>query len=115
MAASPGGIPPVIPGLSPDMSYMVGTLGFGGIAGWSVGYTLKKVAKVVALIIGVVFIGIQVLAANHFIAIDWQKIQATVPDKSLQDAASAGMGMLTYNLPFAGAFLLGFAAGFRSG
>jgi len=36
-------------------------LGFGGITGAIVGYTAKKVTKVVAILLGLVFILIQVL------------------------------------------------------
>ena len=63
-----GETPAVPSSLPPEFNYYLGTLGFGGIAGWSVGFTLKKVAKLAALVLGVVIIAVQALSYNHFIA-----------------------------------------------
>lgn len=87
----------------------------GGLAGWSVGFTLKKFAKMAALLVGVIFIALQALAYHHFIAVDWQKIQQFVPDSRLQEWWMAMMGVLTYQFPFAGSFAVGFFLGFRKG
>ncbi|OGK11073.1 MAG: hypothetical protein A2W80_04765 [Candidatus Riflebacteria bacterium GWC2_50_8] len=91
------------------------TLGGGGLAGWAVGFTLKKVAKLAALVLGVGFISIQYLAYNRYITIDWERIKTTVPDESIEQSASSLMSVLTYNLPFAGSFVVGFWMGFRKG
>ena len=110
-AATPGqGIP-----LPDDVKFILMTLGGGGLAGWAVGFTLKKVAKLAALVLGVGFISIQYLAYNSYITIDWERIKNTVPDEKLEQSANSLMSMLTYNLPFAGAFLVGFWMGFRKG
>ena len=58
-------------------TYWLATLGGGGIAGWCVGYTLKKVAKVVAIFLGITFITLQYLAYKHVITVDWTKVQFT--------------------------------------
>lgn len=113
-AAASGTVSP-IPGVPPEVAYAIGTLGFGGLAGWSVGFTLKKAAKIFALIIGIVFISVQALAYKQFISVDWNKIQGLVPNRALEEAWTGGMSILTYNVPFAGAFLLGFLMGFRKG
>ncbi|PKL44883.1 MAG: hypothetical protein CVV41_05655 [Candidatus Riflebacteria bacterium HGW-Riflebacteria-1] len=91
------------------------TLGGGGLAGWAVGFTLKKVAKLAALVLGVCFISIQYLAYNRYITIDWERIKTTVPDETIEQSASSLMSVLTYNLPFAGSFAVGFWMGFRKG
>ena len=115
-AAGSAGVPASpIPGVPPEVAYAIGTLGFGGIAGWSVGFTLKKAAKMLALLIGIVFISIQALAYKQFLSVDWNKIQGLVPDRALEEAWMGGMSMLTYNFPFAGAFLVGLLMGFRKG
>ena len=101
--------------LGSDGKFMVATLGGGGIAGWAVGYTLKKVAKVVALFLGVTFITLQYLAYKHVITVDWTKVQNAVDKQHLEKSAEGLMSMLTYNLPFAGSFLVGFWLGFRKG
>ena len=101
--------------LPPEFNYYLGTLGFGGIAGWSVGFTLKKVAKIVAIILGIAIIAIQALAFNSFIAIDWDKIQLAMPPGTFATWWDKLWAVLSYNLPFAGAFLGGFLLGFRKG
>ena len=106
--AMPGGLPP-------DVKFLLGTLGGGGIAGWAVGYTLKKFAKILALIVGIAFISLQWLAFNSFITIDWNKIKSAVPDESIERSATGLMSVITYNLPFAGYFIVGFWLGFRKG
>lgn len=101
--------------LPASWKFVVTTLGFGGIAGWSVGYTLKKVAKLAALLIGVVVIALQFLAFQKLITIDWQRIQQSVPESSMEQAWAGLMSVLAYNMPFAGAFAVGMFMGFRSG
>lgn len=102
-------------GLPPEFNYYLGTLGFGGIAGWSVGFTLKKVAKLAAIVLGIAIIAIQALSYHHIIAIDWDKIQMAMPPGSLTTWWDKLWAMLSYNLPFAGGFLTGFLLGFRKG
>lgn len=110
-AAAPGqGI-----ALPEDIKFILMTLGGGGLAGWAVGFTLKKVAKLAALVLGVCFISIQYLAYNRYITIDWERIKTTVPDETIEQSASSLMSVLTYNLPFAGSFAVGFWMGFRKG
>ena len=101
--------------LPPEMRFNIMTLGTGGFAGWAVGYTLKKFAKLAALIVGISFMSLQLLAFNHFITIDWERIKAAVPDESIENSGMALMSAVTYNLPFAGTFLVGFWMGFRKG
>lgn len=102
-------------GLPPDVKFILATLGGGGIAGWAVGYTMKKFAKMLALIVGVAFISLQMLAFNRYIIIDWERIKSAVPDKSIEQSATGLMSIITYNLPFAGSFMVGFWLGFRKG
>lgn len=104
-----------LPSLPPDVKFALVTLGGGGIAGWAVGFTLKKFAKMAALVVGVAFISLQLLAFNKFITIDWEAIKSAVPDESLEQSATSVMQIITYNLPFAGSFVVGFWLGFRKG
>lgn len=99
-----------------NYKFILTTLGAGGVAGWAVGFTLKKVAKIFALILGVVFVSLQVLAYKKLISIDWGKIESMVTEnKQLESSVSGVMSVITYNLPFAGSFLVGFWLGFRKG
>lgn len=105
----------ILESMPPELKFTLVTLGSGGIAGWAVGFTLKKFAKLAALIVGVAFISIQYLAFHQYITIDWDKIKHSVPEESIEQSWVSVMSVLTYNLPFAGAFLVGFWMGFRKG
>jgi uncharacterized membrane protein (Fun14 family) len=107
--------PQILQNIPPEFKFMLATLGSGGLTGWAVGFTLKKFAKLAALIVGVAFISLQFLAYNHFISIDWEKIRQTVPNESIEASWTSLVSVLTFNLPFAGAFLVGFWMGFRKG
>ncbi len=94
-------------------------LGFGGVAGAIVGYTAKKLTKLVALGLGLVFIVIQVLIYYRFIAVDWQAIEHSAHDV-WTDAqgvtlAERAWQVVSANLPFGGAFAVGFGIGFKVG
>jgi uncharacterized membrane protein (Fun14 family) len=94
-------------------------LGFGGITGAIVGYTAKKVTKIVAILLGVVFILIQFLVYKGLISVNWDAVQTTAeavwqsPDgRTLADRA---WEVVTISLPFGGGFVGGFALGFKLG
>ncbi len=94
-------------------------LGFGGVAGAIVGYTAKKVTKLVALLLGAVFIVIQLLAYQGFLTVNWHAVQTTAEgvwvDPQGVTLADRIWAMLSANLPFGGAFIAGFALGFKMG
>ncbi len=99
-----------------NYKFILVTLGAGGIAGWAVGFTLKKIAKVLALVLGVVFISLQVLAFKNLIVIDWVKIEGLYANNTeLEGTLAKAMSVVTYNLPFVGSFMVGFWMGFKKG
>ena len=91
-------------------------LGIGGVAGFCVGYAMKKVAKLAAIILGFAFIGLQYLAYKGIIAIDYTALKSWA--SSLIGQAGEAQGFiidLFANLPFgtglAGGLLLGLKQG----
>lgn len=94
-------------------------LGFGGVAGAVVGYTAKKVTKLVALALGLVFIVIQALVYLEVLSVNWGAVQAGA-EQVWSDAqgvtlADRAWAILSANLPFGAAFAAGFALGFKLG
>lgn len=112
LASNSSDITTLIP---PEMKLTAVTLGMGGLTGWAVGFTMKKFAKLAALVVGISFISLQFLAFHKFITIDWDKIKSAVPNEQVQKTWMEAMSTLTFNLPFAGSFLAGFWLGFRKG
>ncbi len=94
-------------------------VGFGAIAGFIAGYALKKVGKVVAIALGLLFIAVQVLAWSGFVSVNWGVVQERVDPMltgdSLQGTWSALLSLLTYNIPFAAAFVPAFILGLKRG
>lgn len=94
-------------------------LGFGGVAGAVVGYTAKKVTKLVALVLGLVFIAIQLLVYMQFVSVDWHAVQEGAEhvwsDARGVTLADRAWEVLSANLPFGAAFAAGFALGFKFG
>ena len=98
----------------------IGTdLGFGGVAGALVGYAAKKVTKVVAIVLGLAFITVQYLVYMKFVSVDWKAVQDTAEhvwtDPQGVTLADHAWQVLSANLPFGGAFAVGFALGFKLG
>jgi uncharacterized membrane protein (Fun14 family) len=94
-------------------------LGFGGVAGAVVGYASKKVTKLVALALGLVFIIIQGLVYLHVVTVDWHTVQTGAEhlwkDPHGVTLASRAWNILSANLPFGAAFAAGFGIGFKLG
>ena len=94
-------------------------LTFGAVAGFASGYALKKVGKLAAILLGILFIGVQVLVYYGVAEIDWLRIQESVNPLLSSESLNQGwrnlVGLLTANVPFAAAFIPGFLLGFQRG
>ena len=94
-------------------------LGFGGAVGLAAGYVVKKFTSAVLMLIGLSVIALQVMAYLGWLSVDWSSLETQVVG-AWHSAASEttrewAYRVLTANLPFAGAFGAGFAAGFKVG
>ena len=94
-------------------------LSFGALAGFAAGYALKKLGKVAAIVLGLLFIALQVLAYYGFVTIDWLEVQNRVnpllESESLNRLWQALVNVLTYNITFAAAFVPGLIVGLKRG
>ena len=107
---------------------LLANLSFGAIMGYSSGYALKKVGKALAFIIGIGFISLQTAISYGYIeGINWTKVRddaakqmdtnkdGTVDTKDVKEYWKILKKVLTYKLPAAGGFSLGFVWGVRYG
>ncbi|OGD46100.1 hypothetical protein A3K69_05035 [Candidatus Bathyarchaeota archaeon RBG_16_57_9] len=95
---------------------LVAQLGVGGIGGLCVGYAIKKVAKIVAVIVGLFFLGLQYLAYQGIINIDYVGLENWAG--GVVSGMGALEGVLTImiaNLPFAASFTVGLVMGLKMG
>lgn len=107
-----------LPDLSAALPW-VQQLTFGAVAGFVAGYALKKIGKLAAIIVGILFVIIQLLAWTGFLSVNWGVVQDAVDPllktESLDSAWSGLLRVLTYNIPFAAAFVPAFVWGVKRG
>lgn len=105
-----------MPTLSNILTPIVGEVGIGGLGGFLSGWALKKAAKMVAVIIGVAFLGLQYLAFKDIIKIDYGALQEWATD--LVGSAGFLQNLLVdfiTHAPFGAAFVGGFYIGLQKG
>jgi len=91
-------------------------LGVGGVAGLCVGYALKKMGKIVAFVLGLAFIGLELLAYKGIIDINYDALEAWGAELIGQVGVLEGlMTLIIANMPFAASFLIGLAIGVKMG
>lgn len=90
-------------------------LGTGGIGGFLVGYSIKKVAKIVAVMLGLLFVGLQYLAYVGILQINYDKLIESAQGLTGRVGEFTLPSFLISNIPFAGSFAAGFAIGFAKG
>lgn len=85
---------------------VVTQFGFGGGAGFVLGYALKKVLKVFFVLLGLYLASLVYLDNRGYIDLNYNKMV-----EALQNLDFSAM---SFNVPLAG-FALGFAVGFKAG
>ena len=95
---------------------LITQLGVGGIIGLCIGYALKKVAKIVAAIIGLFTLGLIYMETQGLISVDWLGVE-TWGNTALGSLGQmeGTLGAVLSNLPFAGGAIVGFGLGIKMG
>lgn len=95
---------------------LLSQLGVGGIGGLCVGYAIKKLAKMVAFVIGLAFLGLQYLAYQGIISIHYGILKTWASNMVRGTGALEGvLTVILANLPFSSSFLVGLALGMKMG
>lgn len=106
---------------------IITTIGGGFFAGILIGYSLKKVLKLAAVVVGLFFAGVAYLQYQQILSVNWNKLQAA-SQNLLSNLANAtnhipgfdanGNGTLaitSLGIPLTGSMSTGFAIGFMKG
>ena len=111
------------------------TLGGGFFVGVLIGYALKKVIKIAAIIVGLFLAGLAYLQSQQIAIINWNKLQTvsegtitTLSNAILQipvvtgstgnfntTATASPIVMTSFGIPLTGSMSAGFAIGFMKG
>lgn len=95
---------------------LVGELGVGGVGGFLVGYAMKKIAKLVAMVLGIGFVGLQYLAYKGFIIIDYSAMRTWATNVvGGMEGAQNWVADFVAHAPFGAAFVGGFYFGLKKG
>ena len=108
------------------------TLGGGFFVGVLIGYALKKVIKIVAVLFGLILAGLAYLQYHQIASINWNKLQ-TVSEGTIttlsnaiiiqvpgigytsDQTATASLAMTSFGIPLTGSMSAGFTIGFIKG
>jgi uncharacterized membrane protein (Fun14 family) len=102
--------------LSNILTPIAGEIGIGGVGGFLAGWALKKVAKIVAVIIGIAFLGLQYLAYRGVISIDYTALQTWVRELIGQTSGVQTLiADFIVHAPFGAAFIGGLYLGIHRG
>lgn len=96
-----------------DKGYV--NLTFFAAGGYCTGYSVKKLGKIAAFILGLEFLGLQALVKGGYVKVNWNKLAGDFsPTKArLKSLLRLILSIATYNLPYAMTFVAGFFAGFK--
>jgi uncharacterized membrane protein (Fun14 family) len=108
------------------------TMGGGFFVGVLIGYALKKVIKLVAVIFGIFLAGLAYLQYHQIVNVNWNKLQtisegaiATLSNAIVQITSNSGdvhaaatassLAMTSFGIPLTGSMSAGFTVGFIKG
>ena len=109
-----------------NFNSVAATVGGGFLGGILIGYAMKKVVKLAAVVVGLFFAGITYLQYQNIVNINWNKLQAE-SQNALSTLANATTQIPGFNsnyhtgalsnlgVPLTGSMSMGFAIGFMRG
>ncbi|MGQ9530979.1 MAG: FUN14 domain-containing protein [Candidatus Bathycorpusculaceae bacterium] len=102
--------------MSEIISPLAYQLGLGGIGGFIVGYAIKKLSKLIAIVIGLFILALIYLSTQGIISINYGKLFDALKNGLgfAGQAAEWFIGLISL-LPFMGSFIVGFLLGFKLG
>jgi uncharacterized membrane protein (Fun14 family) len=120
--------------MSVDLGSIATSIGFGGIIGFLIGFTIKKVMKIVAVIFGLFIAALAYLEFHGIVNVSWNKFQAGsqgiltglanvtgLENVTRQIPATQGIGdqiiptIANFGIPLTGSLAAGFVFGFMKG
>jgi uncharacterized membrane protein (Fun14 family) len=114
-----------------DTSFL-STVGFGGIVGFLIGFTLKKMMKILAVVAGIFLAVLIYLESQGIMTVNWEKLQSMSQGvlSAIANIVSTGQissstsysapiilptTMTNVGIPLTGSAAMGFTIGFMKG
>jgi uncharacterized membrane protein (Fun14 family) len=97
------------------------SIGSGGVIGFLIGFAIKRVMKILAIVVGVFFAALIYLQSQTIININWNKLQSvsqstvTTIANTLTDTGQVSAIAGNLGIPLTGGLAAGFALGLVKG
>jgi uncharacterized membrane protein (Fun14 family) len=117
-----------------NFSPLLTSVGFGGLVGFLIGFVIKKLFKILAIVAGVFFAVLMYLEQQGMVNINWDKINAvyhgilSTVTNTITNSTSGGIGgshtataasllptLTNLGIPLTGSTALGFVIGIMKG
>ena len=87
----------------------------GGIGGFFVGYVVRKVTKIIAVILGIFLLSLISLAYVGAISVNYDELIEVLSKLAIPEQAAELLTPILANLPFAASFIIAFLIGLTKG
>ena len=102
--------------MSEVLTPIVYQMGVGGVLGFFVGYAIKKLTKLIAVLVGIFALLLIYLGYEGVINVNYDKLEKMLESLTgITGQASKLITPIIANLPFAGSFIAGAAIGLKLG
>lgn len=102
--------------MSAVLSQLGYQVGVGAVGGFIVGYAVKKISKLAAILLGLCIIGLIYLSTSGIISINYDALwNALAGALGMASSAFSWLIHVIALIPFAGSFIAGFLLGFKLG
>jgi uncharacterized membrane protein (Fun14 family) len=108
--------------LSTDViTSITATIGGGFAGGVLLGYAIKKIVKLIAVIVGLFIAGLAYLQYQQIASFNWDKIEGTITSlanttaNTFNDYSIETQGLTNFGIPLTSGMSAGFAIGFLRG
>ena len=108
-----------------DIGFILASVSSGGIAGFLIGYAVKKGIKIIMTIAGLFLAGLAYLNYQGLISVDWDQVVSTSSSTVAEFSNSAGYlsvldsqvvpTLMNFGVPLTGSFATGFVFGCLKG
>jgi uncharacterized membrane protein (Fun14 family) len=103
------------------ISPFAATIGGGFFGGVLLGYAIKKIVRIAAMMVGLFIVGLAFLQYQQIASINWDKFEvsiaalATAITSTLNESNITTMAMSNIGIPLTGSMASGFTIGFLKG
>ena len=102
---------------SPSFTASIGGRFFGGVL---LGYAIKKIVRIIAIIVGLFVAGLAILQYQQIASINWDKVEVSVTALASTVASTLNenstiLAISNFGIPLTGSMASGFTVGFLKG